>query len=73
MSGAGGLLWDGWTDQAVWAEFIAKEANEYLVRVNALCVERGIPEGPQMYYQLALARGAYPAKKVSGRKKYGTT
>ena len=50
MSGAGGLLRDGWTDQAVWAEFIAKEVNEYLVRVNALCVERGIPEGPQMYY-----------------------
>ena len=71
MSGAGGLLWDGWTNQAVWAEFVAKEANEDLVRMHALCAERGIPEGPRMYYQLALAlaREAYPAKKVSGRKK----
>ena len=49
MSGAVGLLWDGWTNQAVWAEFVAKEANEDLVRMNALCAERGIPEGPQMY------------------------
>ena len=71
LENAGGLLWDGWTDQAVWADFIAREANEDSVRLNALCVERGIPAGPQMYYQLALAlaREAYPAKKASGRRK----
>jgi hypothetical protein len=71
LANAGGLLWDGWTDQNVFAEYQNQEAQADKVRLDTLCQERGIAPSSEMYFQLALelAREAYPAPKPRGRKK----
>lgn len=71
LTNAGGLLWDGWTDQKVFAEYQNQEAKADKVRLDTLCQERGIAPSPEMYFQLALelAREAYPVPKPRGRKK----
>lgn len=71
LANAGGLLWDGWTDQKVFAEYQIQEAQADKVRLDTLCKERGIAPSPEMYFQLALelAREAYPVSKPRGRKK----
>jgi hypothetical protein len=71
LANAGGLLWDGSTDQRVFAEYQNQEAQADKVRLDTLCQEGGIAPSPEMYFQLALelAREAYPVPKPRGRKK----
>jgi hypothetical protein len=61
LANAGGLLWDGWVDHKVFAEYQYQEAQADKARLDTLCQERGIEPSSEMYFQLALelAREAY--------------